>query len=258
MNAGSLRRTLLINPPLLMVATACSLLPAPQTAKIYRLSPLVRDRPGRSTPNTQLTIELPIASQSLDTNRIALTQGRTQFDYYADAVWTDRLPVLLLTLMVDAFEGDGHIAGVGRNFYDLTHGYLLRTEIREFEAQYQDPASGPPEIAAVLELQLSTISGDRLVGNKLLGGLGAGIAVARAASVNDRPEPHGAIQNVESRTVVLRRDSQQAQEAATHCFLGAEAATLSDPFDRRARLRAAFARAGLIGAAPRDWVNGFP
>ena len=35
----------------------------------------------------------------------------------------------------------------------------------------------------------------------------------------------------------MRRDGEQAQEAAAHCFLRAEATPLRDPLDRRARLR---------------------
>ena len=42
---------------------------------------------------------------------------------------------------------------------------------------------------------------------------------------NLRPEP---------RSVVLRRDPQQAQKAAAHGFLRTQPATLRDPFDRQA------------------------
>src|SRR5271170_4501723 len=45
---------------------------------------------------------------------------------------------------------------------------------------------------------------------------------------HSKPEPS---------TIVLRRDRQQALEAATHRFLRTEAATLRDPFDRQARVR---------------------
>ena len=41
-------------------------------------------------------------------------------------------------------------------------------------------------------------------------------------------------QNAEPGAVVLRRDRQEAQEAAAHCLLRTEAATLGDPFDRQA------------------------
>lgn len=162
------RRKVLFAAPLLALPAACSLLPTPQAAQIYRLSPEVDDPPGPPVPRSALTIALPIASESLDTDRIALTQGRTRFDYYADSVWTDRLPALLQTLMVDAFESDGRISAVSRDNDGSGRGYLLQTEIRRFEAQYPRPATGPPEIAVDLELRLYTGPQGRLLGTKLI------------------------------------------------------------------------------------------
>jgi cholesterol transport system auxiliary component len=162
------RRKILFAGPLLTLSSGCSLLPTPPTAQIYRLSPQLEDPQGRSIPNGKLMVDRPTASESLDTNRIALMQGHIRFDYYADSVWTDRLPVLLQTLMIESFEADGRIAEVGRDVYSLSDGYLLRTEIRRFEAQYADPATSPPEIAVVLDLQLSGIPEGRLVGNRLI------------------------------------------------------------------------------------------
>ena len=163
-----LRRKFLLASPLLALTAGCSLMPTPQAAQIYRLSPQVDDPPGRPIPHSELTIDLPFASASLDTDRIALTQGRTRFDYYADSVWTDRVPVLLQTLMVVVFQGDGRFSEVNRDNGGLTQGYVLRTEIRQFEAHYPSQASGPPEISVVLELRLSTGAGGRMLGRKLI------------------------------------------------------------------------------------------
>lgn len=160
------RRRFVLGVSLLAQPAGCSLLPTPETPQIYRLSPPVSDPPGPTIPRSALTIELPTASASLDTDRIALTQGRTRFDYYAASVWTDRLPTLLQTLMVEAFQADGRIADVGRDDAGLTRGYLLRTEIRRFEAEYAGPAAQPPEIAIELELQLSTGPEGRLLGTR--------------------------------------------------------------------------------------------
>ena len=162
------RRTFLFAVPVLMVPAGCSLMPSPPPAQIYRLSPRVEDPRGRVVSDSKLVVDLPTASQSLDTDRIALTQGRLRFDYYANSVWTDRLPVLLRSLMVEAFEADGRIAEVDRDVYQLTKFYLLRTEIRRFEAQYADPATNSPEIAVVLALQLSANPEGRLIGNTLI------------------------------------------------------------------------------------------
>jgi cholesterol transport system auxiliary component len=95
-------------------------------------------------------------------------QGRIRFDYYADSVWTDRLPALLQSLMVEAFEADGRVAEVDRDVDRLTKFYLLRTEIRRFEAQYAEAATGSPEVAVVLALQLSANPEGRSVGNTLI------------------------------------------------------------------------------------------
>jgi cholesterol transport system auxiliary component len=161
-------RALLLGLALLILPVGCSLVPSPQTAQIYRLSPQVNDPPGRRIPHSELTISLPFASESLDTDRIALTQGQTRFDYYADSIWTDRVPVLLQTLMVGVFQGDGRFTEVNRDNGGLTQGYVLRTEIRQFEAQYPSQANGPPEVSVVLELRLSAGAEGRVLGHKLV------------------------------------------------------------------------------------------
>jgi cholesterol transport system auxiliary component len=158
----------MLSAPLVASQTACSLVPTPRQAQIYRLSPQVNDPPARPIPNAELAIDLPTASESLDTNRIALTQGRTRFDYYADSVWTDRLPLLLQTRMIEAFEADGGVTDVSRDADGFVRGYLLRTDIRQFEARYPSQAAGPPEIAVTLELHLSTGAEGRLVDSTLI------------------------------------------------------------------------------------------
>jgi hypothetical protein len=60
----------------------------------------------------------------------------------------------------------------------------------------------------------------------------------RSDAVNDRV--HNVRSNAskpEASPVVLRGDGHEAQEAAAHCLLRTEAATLGDPFDGQARLR---------------------
>jgi cholesterol transport system auxiliary component len=163
------RRIVLFAVPVLMVPSGCSsLIPSPPVPQIYRLSPQIEDPQGPPIPNSKLIVDLPTASQSLDTDRMALMQGRIRLDYYADSVWTDRLPALLQSLMVEAFEADGRVADVGRDIYRLTKGYLLRTEIRRFEAQYEGTANSAPEVVVVLALQLTASPEGRSVGNTLI------------------------------------------------------------------------------------------
>lgn len=168
-----LRWTIVLAAPLLagvLVASlgGCSVLPSPPSSQIYRLTPPIDDPQGRAPVRGALAVALPTAPESLDTDRIALTRGVTRFDYYADSVWTDRLPSLLQTLILEGFEDAGRIRTVTRSGYDVTAGDQLRTEIRRFEAQYPAGADAPPEIVVVLNFQLVSVPGEHVRGEKLV------------------------------------------------------------------------------------------
>jgi len=64
-------------------------------------------------------------------------------DYYANSQWTDRVPLLLQSLLVEAFEKSGRIAAVGRETAGIRADYVLETEIRDFEAYYAVPDAAP-------------------------------------------------------------------------------------------------------------------
>ena len=81
----------------------------PSVPQVYRLTPEADDPPRRPILHRRLVVDIPIASESLDTDRIALIRDRTRFDYYANSLWTDRVPLLVQTLLVEAFENDGSI-----------------------------------------------------------------------------------------------------------------------------------------------------
>ena len=130
------RRKMLITASCAMPFAGCSVLPSPPASQIYRLTPVADDPPRRRILHRRLVVDIPTASESLDTDRIALIRDRTRFDYFANSLWTDRVPVLVQTLLVEAFENDGSIAQVVRDAQTLTPDCLLRTEIRRFEAVY--------------------------------------------------------------------------------------------------------------------------
>jgi cholesterol transport system auxiliary component len=149
----------------------CSVFPSPPAPQIYRLSPqspTASDPPHRRILRRQLVVDLPIASESLDTDRIALIRGRTKFDYYANSLWTDRVPVLIQTLLVEAFEGDGSIGQVGRDAQDLTPDYVLATEVRKFEASYGEGTDQPPTVVIALSLGLIKMPDHRMLARTLV------------------------------------------------------------------------------------------
>ncbi len=60
----------------------------------------------------------------------------TSADYYANAAWTDRAPLMIQTLLVESLENSRRIVGVGRDPLSVRPTYVLQSELREFQAEY--------------------------------------------------------------------------------------------------------------------------
>lgn len=84
----------------------------------------------------QLLIDVPMSSAGIDTPRIALVQPDGTMAYYKDVSWTDRAPVMMQTLLVDAFGNSGKLPAVGRENVGLRADYLLKTDLAAFQASY--------------------------------------------------------------------------------------------------------------------------
>ena len=162
------RRRMLIAASCTVPFAGCSVLPSPPVPQVYRLTPVADDPPRRRILHRRLVVDIPIASESLDTDRIALIRDRTRFDYYANSLWTDRVPLLVQTLLVEAFENDGSIAQVARDAQTLTPDYLLATEIRRFEAVYAGSGDQLPMAVAALDLSLVKMPDHRMLGRTLI------------------------------------------------------------------------------------------
>ena len=87
------------------------------------------------TANWQLVVDPPQAPASIDSVRIAVRKSPLELDYYAGAAWADRVPPMVLTLLVSSFENTGKIVGVGRESASLRGDFALRTDIRNFEVE---------------------------------------------------------------------------------------------------------------------------
>ncbi|HEY4114883.1 MAG TPA: ABC-type transport auxiliary lipoprotein family protein [Rhizomicrobium sp.] len=144
--AGPTRRLLLLSgAAVLLAGCAGNIIGPPPAPQLYVMQPdfgAVADAPAA---NWQLVVALPDAPDSLDTARIALINAPNTMDYYANAQWTDRLPSLLQSLTVQAFQSSGKMKAVGRDTEGLSPDYVLGLDIRDFEAYYAAPDT-PPRI----------------------------------------------------------------------------------------------------------------
>jgi cholesterol transport system auxiliary component len=143
--------------------SACSVLQGPAIPQLYVLRPQMPPAMGPRV-NWRLAVAAPDAIASLDTARIALTRSATTMDYFANAAWTDRVPLLLQRQLIQAFDSSGRILSVDRDTSGLEADYVLQTEIRDFQARYDTP-EGAPQIVVNIQAKVARIPQREIVAN---------------------------------------------------------------------------------------------
>jgi cholesterol transport system auxiliary component len=118
-------------------AAACGILPKiNEPLDLYTLTPKTTFQNPPPKVDWQLVCELPVAAAGIDSARIALQHNAYQLEYFAKAAWTDNATAMVQTLLIESFENTGSIVAVGREAIGLRPDYLLKTDLREFEAIY--------------------------------------------------------------------------------------------------------------------------
>ena len=146
------RRVFLAAASASLLAACGSILPTPMAPQLYVLRPPAVPPQGTMVP-WRLAVAAPDAPASLDTARIALTRSATTMDYFANAAWNDRIPLMFQRLLVQRFDASGRIASVARDTAGLESDYLLETDIHDFQARY-DNAEGAPEAVVAIQAKL--------------------------------------------------------------------------------------------------------
>jgi cholesterol transport system auxiliary component len=146
------RRLFLITGSSLALAACGSLdklVGPPDAPQMYALRPASPSTVPGAKVGWALSIAKPDAADNLDTARIALSRGDTQFDYFANAVWPDHLTDLVQTALLAGFEASGRIDSVSREEDTLHADYTLLSDLRNFEARYAGP-DGAPTVAVTI------------------------------------------------------------------------------------------------------------
>lgn len=132
---------------------ACALPGGGEPPNLYTLTPKNTFAADLPRVDWQLIVETPIAAAGLNTSRIALQRSPVTLEYYANANWTDIAPLMVQTLLIESFENSGKIVAVSRESTTLRADYLLKTELREFQAEYDQP--GPPRARVRINAKLA-------------------------------------------------------------------------------------------------------
>ncbi|HEY4265711.1 MAG TPA: ABC-type transport auxiliary lipoprotein family protein [Micropepsaceae bacterium] len=149
------RRTMILGAgaSLLSGCGSIQLIPQPMQPQLYVLRPAIPAAMGARVP-WRLSVAPADAPASLDTARIALSRSTNTMDYFANAAWNDRVPLIVQRLLIEAFDASNRIVAVDRDSAGTENDYLLQTEIRDFEARYAMP-DGAPEIVISIEAKLT-------------------------------------------------------------------------------------------------------
>jgi len=132
--------------------------------RLFRLTPKNTFAPDLPTVDWQLIIEEPLAPTGLNTARIALHRKIVELEYYALAGWTDRAPAMIQTLVVESFENSSKILAVGRKSLGLRSDFVLKLELREFQAEYN--GDGPPDAHVRINAKLVRMPQRAIIGSQ--------------------------------------------------------------------------------------------
>jgi cholesterol transport system auxiliary component len=123
---------------------------APET---YRLAgATLPDRGGRLP--LAISVARPGAAPALDTDRVAVVQPDSRFDYFAGVRWSEPAPQMLQQLLVRALADDGRFEAVLAAPSRAPADLLLDVELRRFEAVYAADGSAPQ---VRVEMQVSLV-----------------------------------------------------------------------------------------------------
>ena len=112
----------------------CGLNPGP-APPAYTLHP---NLPGplagehRVSDKIQLGINLPLADEALDNNRVAILIDNREYRYWKNATWTSQTPDLLQRWIIAAFESDGRLFVSADDANGFLADFRLASYIREF------------------------------------------------------------------------------------------------------------------------------
>jgi cholesterol transport system auxiliary component len=150
----------------LLLAGCTSVLPGQgEPSRLFTLTPKTTFAENLPTVRWQLTVDTPIAEAGLSTTRIALRHSPVTLEYYAHAEWVDRAPLLVQTLIIESFEATNKIMAVGRNSIHLRSDYNLLCELREFQAEYDDRTTAPPQVRVRINAKLIRMPERTIVGS---------------------------------------------------------------------------------------------
>lgn len=148
---------------LLLILSACSVLPRPEPVDVYRLPPAQWSSSAAEALPLSLRIGRPSASAALAGVRLVVIPDGDRLSIYQGASWTDPAPVLVRERLLEAFRADGRIAALSSDEFRLQADYEIVSDLLAFHSEYHQ---GRPEVVVTLEVRLVRSMGRRIVASR--------------------------------------------------------------------------------------------
>ncbi len=145
----------LVITSILVICSGCISIGDIPKVTMYAPQPVIVTDEKWPKVDWQLVLIKPIASDALDSARIAVRPTPDVMQLYQGASWTDTVPELFQQALLHAFEDSGKILAVGRQTSGIRGDVALLTELREFEAVYNEGSATPVVHIAVQAKLLS-------------------------------------------------------------------------------------------------------
>lgn len=153
--------------PLALAGCSVELPGSGEAPRLFVLSPKSSFAENLPKVSWQLLVDTPITAAGLSSQRIALNRNRLEMEYFANAGWTDSLPNLVQRLMIESFENSGKIVSVGRQAIGLRANFIVNTDLREFQAEYDHENPGaPPKAHVKINAKLIKMPERRIVASR--------------------------------------------------------------------------------------------
>jgi cholesterol transport system auxiliary component len=131
---------------------------------LYVLSPKSTFPEELPTVDWQLVVEEPSTAKGIDTDRIAIAPSALEVKYLAGSRWADRAPRMVQQLLIQSFENTKKIVSVGRQSIGLRSDFVLKVELREFQAE--KTSEGGTIVRVRLNLKLVRIALGQIVASQ--------------------------------------------------------------------------------------------
>ncbi|WHO71219.1 ABC-type transport auxiliary lipoprotein family protein [Rhizobium sp. BT03] len=139
-----IRGTVIALPLTALILSGCGTAAKNDT---YDLSATV-DGDGPAAKSRQILIAPPTALSALGSEQIVIRVGPSEIQYLSRAQWGDKLPRMVQSKLVEAFENSGKLGGVGMPGQGLAIDYQVVTDIRSFEIDASNGNQAVVEISA--------------------------------------------------------------------------------------------------------------